>query len=139
MTLLSILIVVFFSGMYLYLRYTLPVYEATANIVFKPESTENKIMGIEGVILPGTDDQSRELQFLKSKMLVERVVNKLDLKVSYYVEGRTRFVNTEVYNANPIKVSIIKIKNSDIIGEDIEFNFIDNSSFEFSYNYKTKN
>lgn len=133
-----VLIVVFFSGIYLYLRYTLPVYEATANIVFKPESTENKIMGIEGVILPGTDDQSRELQFLKSKMLVERIVNKLDLKVSYYVEGRTRFVNTEVYNANPIKVSIIKIKNSDIIGEDIEFNFIDNSSFEFSYNYKTK-
>lgn len=123
----------------LYLRYTLPVYEASSIIIQKQEMTTAEVIGLRNVatLIP-SDDANRELQFFKSKLLLERVVNRLPLEVSYFIEGRTKFVTSELYKDSPFKIRLIKVKDPEIYGKDIGFNFIDDRKFEITY-YVNKN
>jgi tyrosine-protein kinase Etk/Wzc len=118
----------------LYLRYTLPVYEASSSIILKQELSTAELLGLKNVLsLTSQDDANRELQFFKSKILLERVINKLPLEVSYFIEGRTRFITSELYKESPFIVRVINVKDPSILGRDINFNFIDNQKFEIKY------
>lgn len=130
------LITVFtFTLVYFYLRYTLPVYESKATIVYKPDNSTTKILGVNDVLMRSSEDVSLDVQYLKSKILLDRVLANMPVTVRYFVEGRTRFVTTEMYKASPYEVTLYEIKDYAIVGKEIAFRFLNEKSFEISFTH----
>lgn len=121
---------------FLYLRYSIPEYIATASVLIK----DNQKSGISaelaafedlGIIGGGSaNNTDNEIEILKSRKIIGNVVDSLHLGVSYFVSGRV--IESEVYkSSSPIKVNFIK-KDSILIERDTLFNvnIVDNLNFE---------
>ncbi len=120
----------------LYLRYTTPLYKASATILIK----DNKKSGISaeleafkdlGIVGGGSSNNpENEIEILKSRKVIESVIDTLDLDVSYYITGRV--IESELYKESlPIKVKFIK-KDSKLMQKDTLFKFraINDSKYE---------
>src|SRR5690554_1332478 len=95
----------------LYLRYATPIYQSVATILIKDEknSALSELAAFQDLGLTGSLNQSgfeNEMLILKSKSLTERVVQKLNLQVSYYSEGSIK--NSELFNNVPFRVTVVK-------------------------------
>lgn len=99
---------------FLYLRYTTPQYQATATILVKDEMKGEMLsemsafadLGLSSGLKSNADN---EIEILKSRTLVERIVKKLNLNTSFLVEGRV--VDREIYQKTPIEVYFIDKTN----------------------------
>jgi len=87
-------------GAFLYLRYTQPVYTSTSVLQINETNRTTRVLAIEDVYQD--DDISKVIELLRSKEFLKRVFKKLDLDVSYYVEGT--FLATELYKYSPFKI-----------------------------------
>ncbi len=92
-----------------YLRYTQPVYNASMKVLIKDDDSRRKIstqgMSLENMgIISNSNGFDNELEILRSTSISTRVVKKLKLYVSYYVEGRVR--KSEIYKTSPLIVDM---------------------------------
>ena len=87
---------------YLYLRYTTPTYLVNAALLIRerPSSTGDQIMGRQGDDPRGSQIEN-EVEVLKSRGLMLRVVDALNLTVRYYRKGFFA-LDEEIYDASPI-------------------------------------
>jgi uncharacterized protein involved in exopolysaccharide biosynthesis len=73
-------------GAWIYLRYATPIYRASGTIEIKNDE-QSAAMGDprfnQLAFNPGTDNIQNEIEVLRSKPLMERVVNALNLQVDY--------------------------------------------------------
>lgn len=95
---------------FLYLRYSMPVYQTVATILIKDEknSALSELAAFQDLGLTGSMNQSgfeNEILILKSKSLTERVVRELNLDISYFVEGNIR--DMELFRDVPFRVTIL--------------------------------
>jgi tyrosine-protein kinase Etk/Wzc len=101
------------AAAYAYLRYyAVAEYEVSSTLLIKNESSKPELSGLSGIggagAGEGTSDLNNEIQVLKSKSLMERVVNDLSFFSSYYIKGKIRDV--EVYGkTSPITIVISKL------------------------------
>lgn len=122
---------------YIYLRYTIPTYSATASILIK----DNKKAGLSaeleafkdlGIVGGGSlNNTDNEIEILKSRKVIGNVVDSLQLDIEYAVEGRV--ITSEVYNGDsPIKFHFQK-KDSLLNLKDSLFKVrvVDNHHFDF--------
>ncbi|MBN8858110.1 MAG: polysaccharide biosynthesis tyrosine autokinase [Sphingobacteriales bacterium] len=94
------------------LRYATPIYNVTGSLFINKE-TGNKSNNTELQNIFRLSDNvnlKNELEILKSKPLLKRVVQNLGLQVGYYNKGKVRTSN--IYGANPIMLDIISLKDS---------------------------
>lgn len=92
---------------FLYLRYTIPQYEAKAKILVKDDrkggiATELSAfsdLGMFGNIASNVDN---EIEVIKSSSIVEETVKELELNISYKNIGRV--ISAEIYKNSPIKI-----------------------------------
>ncbi len=93
------LVLILFSiiGAFLYLRYTQPIYNAMSIIQINETNRTTRVLDIEDVY--HNDDISKVIELLRSKEFIKRALNKLNLDVSYFVEGT--FLATELYDHSP--------------------------------------
>jgi tyrosine-protein kinase Etk/Wzc len=92
---------------FLYLRYTIPQYQASTTILVKDEQKGGMLselsafsdMGIGGGMKSNLDN---EIEILKSRKLVESTVKKLNLNTTFIVKGNV--VDREIYHDAPIEV-----------------------------------
>jgi capsular exopolysaccharide synthesis family protein len=95
------------TAAYFYLQYTTPIYEVKAVLLIKDEekgmSSSSDILA-ELDIAGGNKLVENEIEVLHSRTVIGKVVDKLNLSVSYWKEGRMRDV--ELFDNVPIKVSI---------------------------------
>lgn len=116
----------------LYIRYVPRVYESTAMILFLPEK-KAQILGVDKIASEQDANAiNREIQLLKSKLLIERVSDRLNLYTGYYKEGKTKFVSTELYTSSPFE-SNLTIKNEFIYNKPIYINIINQETYSLSY------
>ncbi len=99
----------------LYLRYATPIYQSVATILIKDEknSALSELAAFQDLGLTGSLNQSgfeNEILILKSKSLTDRVVQKLNLQVSYYSEGSIK--NSELFNNVPFRVTVVTPSDS---------------------------
>lgn len=96
---------------FLYLRYTIPQYQASTTILVKDEkkggmlselSAFADIGGIAGGMKSNVDN---EIEILKSRTLIENTVKKLNLNVNIVLKGN--IVDKELYGETPIEVILI--------------------------------
>jgi len=108
-----IFVIISFAIAYFYLWYVRPVFEANAVIMIKDEK---KGIGGGNDILKdleafgGNKIVENELEILKSRSLMQKVVDGLNLSVAYFIEN-TYNRSTEVFGKNPFVFKIESLKD----------------------------
>ena len=100
-------VILFFIGAKLYLRYSISQYKITSTILIKDENSGGipselsafKDLGLFSGSKNSVDD---EIEILKSRSLIEKVIKYKDFNVTCVVEGRIK--SSESYYKSPIKV-----------------------------------
>lgn len=127
-----LIILLTMSSSLLYLRYTPPLYEVGSVLMIKPENTSKAIgldnMGFE--VSRGNADLQRDIQVMKSNLIMDRVLDKLPLLVSYYNAGQ--ILVEEKYKSSPFEILPI-VKSQAIYDMPINFEFINTKTYKISY------
>src|SRR5690349_22518566 len=78
-----------------YLRYAGQIYSAGGSMLIKSETKGRSSDKVEDIIMGSsrTDNIQSEIEILKSRPLMTRVVKKLDLQFSYIAKGRIKDQN----------------------------------------------
>ena len=124
---LSVAIALF--GAYIYLRYATPIYESTGALIIeddKPQSSSNDKFD-QILNSGGSKNIQNEIEVLKSRPLMERVVKALNLNFSYYAKGKIKELN--LYKSSPFYIEAFKLTDSSN-SFDISLNFANNNTFQ---------
>ena len=133
-------------GVFLYHRYTIPIYKASTTLIFNTSEKRSMTSSdlIEGFGL-SADAKNLENQtfIIKSYKTVFRTISKLDFNIEYFSEGN--FKNTELYTSSPFEVALDSTTNH-LINIPIHIEFLESNSFRLSinseggnsYNYKNR-
>lgn len=118
---------------YMSLRYTNPLYDVSSTIVISQEDnlSDAGLSVFKDLGLDQTQDKIvNEIQILKSKTLIRKVITKLKLNVQYIYEGRV--LDIEEYR-NPIVRMEFLVKDDIIFKQYGIFNVRVNSETSFSF------
>lgn len=110
--LLSAFVLIALTIAFIRVRYTTPIYRVSGSLFINKEG-ENRSSGesLESMFLFSNNlNLQNELEILKSKPLVSRVVKALGLQVSYFNKGNVRSSN--IYGASPVQLDIVSLKDS---------------------------
>ncbi|NER13966.1 polysaccharide biosynthesis tyrosine autokinase [Leptobacterium flavescens] len=124
-------IIIFVGGAFLYLRYTIPQYGATATLIITNEE-ESPLSGIAQFEGFAGEEKSveNEIRRFKSRGVMRRVVRELGLNTQYFAQGRVNEI--ELYPKAPVKAAIIA---SDSLVERAYLNFnvtvVSETNFKF--------
>ncbi|MFZ9388782.1 MAG: Wzz/FepE/Etk N-terminal domain-containing protein, partial [Chitinophagaceae bacterium] len=99
-------------GAYAYLRYATPIYSTFGTLVIKTEQQGGKGSDKYDDIFSGGKIQNiqSEIEVLKSKGLMTRVVQKKSLQYGYYVKGKIKTAN--IYGVCPFYIEAVNMKDS---------------------------
>lgn len=98
-------VAVFLIGAFFYLKTLTPLYTVSSSVLIKNESkggANGANLEDLGFVSSSTQSFDNELEILRSRTLIKKVVTALDLYVSYSVPGQFR--DTELYKRSPVKV-----------------------------------
>lgn len=117
--------VLFFSisgiVVFLYLRYSERIYQAES-VIQIINSDAGQILQFNSVNNEGNNKVSEAIEQIRSKTFLERVVDMLNLQITYYNEGT--FKNHELYKNSPYLIDV-NIKNESVYGKKIYVDFND--------------
>jgi len=100
-------------GAFIYLRYATSIYSSTGTMLIKNDKpTPGSSDRVEDILTGGGRPQNlqNEIELLKSRPLMKRVVEKLNLQFSYTAEGRVKDMN--VYAIAPFYAEFFSMVNS---------------------------
>jgi tyrosine-protein kinase Etk/Wzc len=96
---------------YVYLRYTTPIYKASAKLLIKDDENQrrpyarNMLANAANLgIMSNSTGIDNEMEVLKSSTISEEAVKDMKLYVTYYIKGRVK--SRLVYKIQPINVDI---------------------------------
>lgn len=98
-------VAVFLIGAFFYLKTLTPLYTVSSSVLIKNESkggASGANLEDLGFVSTSTQSFDNELEILRSRTLIKKVVTALDLYVSYSVPGQFR--DTELYKQSPVKI-----------------------------------
>ncbi|MBS1654684.1 MAG: hypothetical protein JSU05_07565, partial [Bacteroidetes bacterium] len=96
---------------YAYLRYATPIYRASGTLMIKSDNNQGRNDKFEEMFMSNNNQNIQsEMEVLKSRPLMERVVKKLNLQVSYYAKGKIKSPN--IYGRCPFQLDIFEIADS---------------------------
>ena len=113
---------------YLYLRYTRPVYESGSVIKLDIKSEAN-ILGLTPVS-QNLDNIAGEIELLKSNMFFSRVIDAMDMDISYYAYGRV--IYQERYGNSPFKVEY-ELLNPALYDRPVDVEILNDEQFVLAY------
>ncbi|WP_242920641.1 GumC family protein [Pontibacter liquoris] len=125
-------IAIFVGLAYLYLRYTTPEYLITSSLLIKdetrgPELTGNTIDN-DFDVFKTSKNMNNEIEVLRSKSLMQRVLRELSLTTSYLVEGEVKY--SEIYGEKvPINV-VVKSLEKEAYSKNLTVYIKDKNNFE---------
>ncbi|HTN06095.1 GumC family protein [Agriterribacter sp.] len=122
------------------IRYETPIYNVSGSLFINKQTKSGGGGGesLEDMFLFSNNvNLKNELEILKSRPLVQRVVKNLDLQISYFNKGKVRSSN--IYGSAPVALEIITLKDSsrsfafEIEATDKQFKF-QHTNGHFEYN-----
>jgi capsular exopolysaccharide synthesis family protein len=120
------------GSVYLYHRYTLPVYKGSVTMLFKTDSEKmmNDINLMEGF---GLSSEVRNIEnqsfIIRSQKTIREVIDRLDFRVSYFADGR--FKDTELYQSAPFRIEMEE-EHPQILGVSIFISVLDGGNLKLS-------
>ena len=118
---------------FFYIRYlTIPTYVVSTSLLIKDNESDTELSSAAAFseigLLQSSKNIDTEIEVLKSKSLMLRVVTELDLVTSYYIEGRVK--DLEIYGEkSPVKVIISRL-DSTAFGKQIALHINTSNSFQ---------
>lgn len=112
-----------------YLRWTPDTYETQAVLMSKP-AKEAQVLGFEKLLKDDRNEIQLEIQLMRSKFLIGRAVDSLNINTEYFLKGRMR--NTEYFKNNPFEAKI-HLLNSAFDGKDISIQWISEKKYNIIY------
>ena len=104
-------LIIFISGALIYLRYTTPVYRATAKVLMKEDNSGRRrtvSQMLSNISESGTFSNSigieNEMEVLKTNTLAREAVRRLKLYTEYRTDGRV--LQVLMYKTQPVNVDI---------------------------------
>jgi capsular exopolysaccharide synthesis family protein len=100
---------------YIYLRYTTPVYASSGALIVKDDNGTSANSGDrfqQLFVLDNSMNLKNEIEIIRSRPLLKRVVENLNLNLTYYVVGKIKESN--IYTACPFRVQALQIADSNI-------------------------
>lgn len=118
---------------YLAVRYTKPLYESASELQLDVKS-EASFLGFREMDseLSGRNvaGMSEEIELIKSKLFLSRVIKALDMDVSYYTQGK--FLDDEKYRNAPFKVQYL-VKDEGFFNKKIYVTLLDKQRYRLSF------
>lgn len=116
---------------YIYLRYTIPIYSVSSSMIIRSEQPGGQRNNDVENLINGTkaDNIQNEIEVLKSRPLMQRVVDSLQLQYSYTAKGRFKEVN--IYNLGPFYMEALEIADS-TRSFTFKVKFLNNSVFKIN-------
>lgn len=127
-----IILLVTTSSALIYLRYTPPTYEVNASLIVKSINTA-QALDIENNLFQQRNsnlDIEKDIQIMKSNVIIDRVIDSLPLKVSYYRVGN--ILNEELYKNSPIQIEAT-VKESSWYDRPIRFRILSENEFAIAF------
>lgn len=129
---------------YVYLRYTHPTYQSTGAILIKDDKTTGGKDRFEELFMnAGAQNIQNEIEMLKSRSLIERVVRQNNFNINYRAVGKIK--SPVIYNQGPFLMDVFEINDSTVsfnlnIKIEGENTFrVNNENNSFSYGQLFKN
>ncbi|MET4081160.1 tyrosine-protein kinase Etk/Wzc [Pedobacter sp. UYP30] len=98
------------TAAFFYLRYTQEVYSVNSVLLIKDEKNSPTPGGdilSDLDIFGSSKTVDNEIEILKSKTLMSRVVKRLNLTLSYHVEGRV--IKPDIYKNKPVDIGVVQM------------------------------
>ena len=116
-------IIISLTMAFLYLRYTHPFYNASINVLIKNSEEKNGLIGFNDLnsVMDGGSNIKNEIELIKSRTNLLKVIENLNLDVVYFSEGKV--LTSENYSKSPINVSFVEKLKVESDGIDLK-NFI---------------
>lgn len=127
---IPILLFVFLSGAYMYLRYTKPVYESMAIIQLTSKDQGKEILGIES--MQGQKSVSQAVELLRSEFMFHRAIKSLNIHVSYFSQGKV--LTEERYLQSTFIITPYNLKDSSLCQTPIHVDWVD-EHIQLSYTH----
>jgi len=125
------------STAFLYLRYTPKVYESSTILQINNSNNANKVLDAKNIYEGDAEDKqlAGDIELLRSRVFLKRVLSTLPLSVSYFEEGTFR--TNEHYKGSQYSVES-KLKTGDICGVRIFITPKSGTSGEITYSLSGK-
>jgi capsular exopolysaccharide synthesis family protein len=112
-------IIIAFSLVYLYVRFTIPIYKNSASILISEEEGKGSNSGIsllENLEFSQTSSNlMNEIEILKAYSVLEPVVDSLCLNIQvYFVGEKSKLRRSELFVDRPINIQLIGDKNDNL-------------------------
>ena len=128
-----LLILLGLTASWLFLRYTLPLYESSSVLQIE-EKTEAGALGLSGlgavVDKQNINKLSGEVELIKSDLIYRRLKDSLTLDVNYYAEGTV--LEQELYQNSPFEVAY-QVKDGSLFNTKFNLEFLDAQRFRLTY------
>jgi tyrosine-protein kinase Etk/Wzc len=119
---------------YIYLRYTTPIYSSTGALIVKEDKGGGGGDRFQQMfVMDNSINVKNEVEILRSRPLMKRVVSDLNLNFTYYVIGKIKESN--IYSSTPFEVEVFDISDSAARFE-LPIVINDNHSFRLGQNEK---
>lgn len=96
---------------FLYLRYATPVYMVNSTLLIKDDKKGGAAAGSDILndldVFGSSKVVDNEIEIFKSKTLMRKVVDRLNLMITYKAAGRV--IDSDVYNKRPVQIGVVAI------------------------------
>lgn len=119
-------------GAFFYLKTQTPLYTVSSSVLIKNENSKSGNSGASladlGFVTSSTQNFDNELEILRSRTLLKKVVTGLDLYIDYTLPGSFR--PTELYKQSPVKVWITPEEADRLGSAEVDLHFKQNQLYE---------
>jgi tyrosine-protein kinase Etk/Wzc len=129
------LVSVLFFGLcaFLYIKFTLPVYEASSSVLIKDSKNTSKDIEdiLTGDLFGNTKNIATEVGILHSRSVLEETINELNLETSYF--SKSTLFSLPIYKTTPFIVKSLNITEG-VLDEKFYVSIIDSTRFKIELN-----
>ena len=127
-------------GAFFYLKTQTPLYTVSSSVLIKNESSKSGNNGASladlGFVTSSTQNFDNELEILRSRTLLKKVVISLDLYIDYTLPGSFR--PTELYKQSPVKVWITPEEADRLGSAKVDLHFKQNQLYEVTITHNAQ-
>lgn len=127
-------------GAFFYLKTQTPLYTVSSSILIKNENSKPGNSGASladlGFVTSSTQNFDNELEILRSRTLLKKVVTSLDLYIDYTLPGSFR--PTELYKQSPVKVWITPEEADRLGSAKVDLHFKQNQLYEVTITHNAQ-
>ncbi|MCX7743559.1 MAG: polysaccharide biosynthesis tyrosine autokinase [Flavobacteriales bacterium] len=118
--------------MFLYLRYTIPLYRSVSIIQLTDDIQQKKFLSKEDYF---DNSLAQELELMRSPVFLQRTLDSMDLDITYFNKGR--IIDFDNYNNGPYRV-YTRVTNASIYGVPINIRFKSLTNYQLKYRVGNK-